>query len=80
MYLGRFQVTSNSNTAGAQGGSVARALLSEPRKYRARVITRSPTKEKALQLADLGAEVIQADYRDRRQSGGPLKVLMVFLR
>jgi uncharacterized protein YbjT (DUF2867 family) len=54
---------------GVQGGSVAMTLLSgsdsTQGKYRVRIISRNPSQEKALELARLGAEVVQADYRDR---------------
>ena len=52
---------------GAQGGSVARALLADPeRRYRVRAITRRPDGPAARMLAALGAEVVAADLDDAR--------------
>ncbi|NXX40884.1 NMRL1 protein, partial [Tricholaema leucomelas] len=48
---------------GAQGGSVARALL-EDGTFRVRAVTRSPMKEEAKALKQKGAEVVKADQDD----------------
>ncbi|XP_072030443.1 nmrA-like family domain-containing protein 1 [Amphiura filiformis] len=49
---------------GTQGGSVARALLNDPKSFKVRAVTRNPNGEKAQQLADLGAEVVNASLDD----------------
>lgn len=50
---------------GSQGSGLVRAILDDPRgEFRARVVTRNPTSEKALALADAGAAVVQADLDD----------------
>jgi uncharacterized protein YbjT (DUF2867 family) len=50
---------------GAQGGSLVRAILNDPRGgFTARAITRDVTAEKAKELAQLGAEVVAADLDD----------------
>src|SRR4051794_3929282 len=49
---------------GAQGGSVARALLSRGR-FDVRVLTRKPDSPAAQQLRALGAEIVQGDLDDR---------------
>lgn len=50
---------------GAQGGGLARAILSDPAGgFAARVLTRDPNSDKARQLAALGAEVVAADVDD----------------
>ncbi|KAM6054753.1 nmrA-like family domain-containing protein 1 [Chlamydotis macqueenii] len=48
---------------GAQGGSVARALL-EDGTFGVRAVTRSPRKKEAQELEQLGAEVVRADQDD----------------
>jgi uncharacterized protein YbjT (DUF2867 family) len=48
---------------GAQGGSVARNLLSRG-KFNVRVITRRPESAAAAALRDLGAEIVQGDLDD----------------
>ncbi|NXP81689.1 NMRL1 protein, partial [Ramphastos sulfuratus] len=48
---------------GAQGGSVAQALL-EDGTFRVRAVTRSPMKKEAKQLKQKGAEVVKADQDD----------------
>ncbi|XP_004604206.1 nmrA-like family domain-containing protein 1 isoform X1 [Sorex araneus] len=48
---------------GAQGGSVARALL-EDGTFRVRAVTRNPEQRAAKQLRLLGAEVVQGDQDD----------------
>ena len=50
---------------GSQGGGLVRAILDAPNgEFRARVVTRTPTSEKAQAFADAGAEVVQADLDD----------------
>jgi uncharacterized protein YbjT (DUF2867 family) len=47
---------------GAQGGGLARAILSDPaRRFRLRAVTRKPESSPARQLAAAGAEVVAAD-------------------
>jgi uncharacterized protein YbjT (DUF2867 family) len=45
---------------GAQGGSIARALLAE-KKFTVRILTRNPQSAKALALQQAGAELVQGD-------------------
>jgi uncharacterized protein YbjT (DUF2867 family) len=50
---------------GAQGGGLARAILSDPAgDFIARVLTRNPNSDKAKELAKRGAEVVLADVDD----------------
>jgi uncharacterized protein YbjT (DUF2867 family) len=50
---------------GAQGGGLARAILADPAGgFACRAITRDPSKEKALDLASHGAEIVRADLDD----------------
>jgi uncharacterized protein YbjT (DUF2867 family) len=50
---------------GAQGGGLARAILSDPAgDFTARVLTRDPNSDKVKALARLGAEVVAADVDD----------------
>jgi len=50
---------------GAQGGGLARAILNDPDSgFAARAITRNATSDKAKALAELGAEVVEADVDD----------------
>ncbi|GAA0879032.1 NmrA/HSCARG family protein [Algoriphagus jejuensis] len=47
---------------GAQGGGLVRAILSDPsRDFGVRAVTRNASSDKAKALADLGAEVVEAD-------------------
>lgn len=48
---------------GAQGGSVARALL-EDGTFRIRVVTRNPEQRAAKELKQQGAEVVRGDQDD----------------
>lgn len=50
---------------GAQGGGVARAILSDPNsEFAVRAITRDANSDKAKKLASLGAELVTADIDD----------------
>jgi uncharacterized protein YbjT (DUF2867 family) len=50
---------------GAQGGGLARAALADPEGgFAVRALTRDPSREAAVALADHGAEVVQADLDD----------------
>ena len=50
---------------GAQGGGLVRAILNDKKsEFSARAITRDKTSEKAKELANMGAEVVEADYND----------------
>ncbi|MBK0401353.1 NmrA/HSCARG family protein [Adhaeribacter sp. BT258] len=50
---------------GAQGGGLARAILQDKASgFTVRAVTRNPDSEKAKALAELGAELIQADIDD----------------
>lgn len=51
-----------TGATGHQGGAVARELLA--RRYHVRAMTRHPDSEKARELADLKAEVVQGDFND----------------
>jgi dihydrodipicolinate reductase len=54
-----------AGATGAQGGGVIRAILKDKDSpFSARAITRDPTSDKARALADLGAQVVQADLHD----------------
>ena len=62
-------------STGAQGGSLARAILADPAGgFACRAITRDPNKDKARALAAKGAEVVKADLEDgeslRKAFGG----------
>src|SRR3569832_591801 len=50
---------------GAQGGALVKAILSDPSKeFTARAITRDAGSAKAKELAQAGAEVVEADVND----------------
>src|SRR5512145_3194604 len=50
---------------GAQGGGLARAILSDPaRRFRLRAVTRKPSSPAALALAAAGAEIVATDLDD----------------
>ena len=50
---------------GAQGGGLARAILDDPHvEFACRALTRDPTSDAALALADRGAVVVRADLDD----------------
>lgn len=50
---------------GTQGGSVAKALLKDPRtaqQFKVKAVTRDPTKPAAKALLDQGAEVVKVSF------------------
>jgi uncharacterized protein YbjT (DUF2867 family) len=52
---------------GAQGGGLARAILSDKNsEFAVRAVTRDPNSEKARELATMGAEVVSADIDDKQ--------------
>lgn len=52
---------------GAQGGGLARAILSDPNsEFSVRAVTRDPASPKAQELAALGAEVVAGDVDDKQ--------------
>ena len=54
-----------AGATGAQGGGLVRAILADKSGgFAARALTRDPKSDKAKALADLGAEVVQADLHD----------------
>jgi uncharacterized protein YbjT (DUF2867 family) len=54
-----------TGATGAQGGGLVRAILGDPaRPFAARAVTRNPGSDAARQLADAGAEIVQADLDD----------------
>lgn len=54
-----------TGATGAQGGGLVRAIMSDSSgAFTARAITRNANSDKAKALADLGAEVVQADVSD----------------
>jgi uncharacterized protein YbjT (DUF2867 family) len=53
-----------AGATGRQGGAVARRLLSQGT-WRVRGLTRDPTKVPARALADMGADMVRADFNDR---------------
>ena len=50
-----------TGATGNQGGSVAKLLLKHPEKYKVRAVTRDVNSKAAKQLAEMGAELFQAD-------------------
>lgn len=59
------QIIAVFGATGAQGGGLARAILTDPdRRFAARIITRNANSEKARALAEQGAEVVVADIDD----------------
>ncbi len=54
-----------TGATGSQGGSLARAILNDPQSdFKVRAVTRNPQSENAIKLAEMGAEVVQADLDD----------------
>ena len=59
---------------GAQGGGVARAILSDPNsEFSVRAATRDVNSDKAKELAQLGAELVEADIDDEASIEKALK-------
>ena len=51
---------------GAQGGGLVRAILNDPdSEFKARAITRNPSSDKAKELKEQGAEVVEANLDDK---------------
>ncbi|MDH4048324.1 MAG: NmrA/HSCARG family protein [Gammaproteobacteria bacterium] len=54
-----------TGATGAQGGGLVRAILGDAKsKFGVRAVTRNPKSDKAVAIAKLGAEVVQADLDD----------------
>jgi uncharacterized protein YbjT (DUF2867 family) len=54
-------------STGAQGGSLAKAILEDPaRRFEVRAVTRKPDSAAAKRLAAAGARIVQADMDDER--------------
>jgi uncharacterized protein YbjT (DUF2867 family) len=54
-----------AGATGAQGGGLVRSILADPSgDFAVRALTRNPSSDAARALADLGAEVVQADISD----------------
>jgi uncharacterized protein YbjT (DUF2867 family) len=61
-------------STGAQGGGLARAILSDPNsQFQVRAVTRNADSEKAKHLEALGAEVVEADIDDKKSIVNVLK-------
>ena len=59
------KVIAVAGATGHQGGGAARAILADPDSgFTVRALTRDPNSAAARALADLGAEVVQADFND----------------
>ncbi|WP_330285710.1 NmrA/HSCARG family protein [Streptomyces sp. NBC_00576] len=59
------KVIAVTGATGAQGGGAARAILADPDSgFAVRALTRDPASPAARELAELGAEVVQADFYD----------------
>jgi len=59
------KVIAVAGATGSQGGGAARAILADPDSgFAVRALTRTPDSPAAKALADLGAEVVQADFND----------------
>lgn len=61
-----------TGATGAQGGSVAAALLKDD-KFRVRVLTRKPQSQKALVLQRAGAEIVKGDMADIESLAAAMK-------
>jgi len=60
------KVIAVAGATGAQGGGLVRAILSDSNSaFKARALTRNVNSEKSRKLAELGAEVVQADLEDK---------------
>ncbi|MFI9170250.1 NmrA/HSCARG family protein [Streptomyces lincolnensis] len=59
------KVIAVAGATGAQGGGAARAILADPDSgFAVRALTRNPDSPAAKELAELGAEVVRADFYD----------------
>jgi uncharacterized protein YbjT (DUF2867 family) len=59
------KVIAVAGATGAQGGGTARAILADPGSgFTVRALTRDPDSPAARELAELGAEVVRADFHD----------------
>ena len=59
------QIIAVAGATGSQGGGAARAILADPeRRFAVRALTRDPGSAAAKALAELGAEVVRADFGD----------------
>ncbi|MEW2399471.1 NmrA/HSCARG family protein [Streptomyces sp. NPDC046862] len=59
------KVIAVAGATGAQGGGAARAILADPDSgFTVRALTRNPDSSAAKELAELGAEVVRADFFD----------------
>ncbi|MFD5272217.1 NmrA/HSCARG family protein [Streptomyces sp. NPDC058335] len=59
------KVIAVTGATGAQGGGMARAILAAPDSgFTVRALTRNPDSPAAKELAELGAEVVRADFHD----------------
>ena len=59
------KIISILGSTGAQGGALAHAILNDPNsQFAVRALTRNADSDKAKALADLGAEVVEADADD----------------
>jgi uncharacterized protein YbjT (DUF2867 family) len=59
------KVIAVAGATGAQGGGAARAILADPdAEFAVRALTRNPDSPAAVELAELGAEVVRADFYD----------------
>ncbi|MBN3307506.1 NMRL1 protein, partial [Amia calva] len=65
-------VTMSGVSSGAQGGSVARALLKDPA-FAVRAVTRDTTKPAAVELAGLGAQLVKVDLASQAEVEAALK-------
>lgn len=63
-----------AGATGAQGGGTVTALLNDPEgRFAVRAITRDPESAKARELAERGAEVVQADFSDAQSTTAALE-------
>ncbi|MEU1853864.1 NmrA/HSCARG family protein [Streptomyces sp. NPDC019990] len=59
------KVIAVAGATGSQGGGAARAILAEPDSgFTVRALTRNPDSPAAKELAELGADVVRADFHD----------------
>ncbi|XP_006884227.1 PREDICTED: nmrA-like family domain-containing protein 1-like [Elephantulus edwardii] len=70
--MGSKKVITVFGATGAQGGSVAKAIL-ESKNFAVRAVTRDVTRPKAVALRDLGAEVVKGDLNDEASVEAALK-------